>query len=755
MKQREVVLSSLSRYARSHRLYIAGLVFFILLAFITLHAILFNTGTLVAGYDYFNYNWDFWWIHHATTTPGLNVYMNSFVMAPFMNNFGYHALTAFWYPVWALVEPVAGTLTAMNVIIFIGCVLNGYMLFVFLLREKVHPALALLGGAVLQVSPISRYFYYNTHINLMDWFWLPTHLLLWGNIVRAVSGRRWRAVIIWAVVEGIALWATGHTDLQFPIFVAFVLVPYGLWTLWQSRPRTPPERLTTSLPISRTQVSIVGAGVIVLIVAVVLLWFIGPLPYMRQFTGTLTPGTVEDRPGIPFPGGFLSTYPVWWLWNVPTMGGFVTVALLASVVVSFTQLRKKLPSGRWFWLLVALPPMIFAMGPNITLFGATIPMPYRLLFSVTNGMLRMPWRLGPIFIVAAVIFICLTWTPLLPRLLSRRVFAITSLFLLLALDIRLYETAPLAPVLKPYQFYDTIGAEQGEKYDNLVLLEVPTGAGTGEILVGDERVITFQYYGMRHHKRTLNGFISRAPLEHFWYIRTDDPMLSWLGQRRLLEADAVEAQLRQRITEWPIGYIVIHQDYVGLNGSTNQEIIGYLNSLPDLVCPVYVEGDALVYRTTAHPDGCPPRTPPEVSPGAYQIDIGTPDDVHYIGWGWHWREDVPGLNVRWTGQYPETKLYVDLPPVAYKLTLSVQAFDHDRELEILVNGQSLGTQTVPVASLTALEYEISDELVGDGQHITITLAYDGTDSAAALGLNSDERPLALMVDTIRFSRMGD
>ena len=30
-------------------------------------------------------------------------------------------------------------------------------------------------------------------------------------------------------------------------------------------------------------------------------------------------------------------------------------------------------------------------------------------------------------------------------------------------------------------------------------------------------------------------------------MRTDDPMLAWLGQRRLIEPQAVEAQMRERI----------------------------------------------------------------------------------------------------------------------------------------------------------------------------------------------------------------
>jgi hypothetical protein len=56
------------------RLRALALLFFVGLAFLTLHPILFSTGTKTVGYDFFNYNWNFWWIRHALTTLGLNVY---------------------------------------------------------------------------------------------------------------------------------------------------------------------------------------------------------------------------------------------------------------------------------------------------------------------------------------------------------------------------------------------------------------------------------------------------------------------------------------------------------------------------------------------------------------------------------------------------------------------------------------------------------------------------------------------------------
>jgi hypothetical protein len=746
-----------------------------------LYPLWFHNGSLVAGFDYFNYNWNLWWLRHATSTPGLNVFMSNYVLAPFMNNFGYHALAAFWYPVWALVEPLGGTLTAVNLIIALGCFLNGFMLFVFLRQQGVHPSLALVGGAALQLSPICRYFYYNTHLNLMDWFWLPTNLLLWSQIARVAQTRRLKPLIAWSVLHGVVLYGVGLTDLQFPIFTSTVLLPYGLWTLIQSSqfsvpssqflvpftsssaPGTQHPALTTGkskFGILRSALrtwnselaTLIAAGVLVLTVALALLWFVGPLPYMRQFTGTLAPGIMADRPGIPFPAGYLTMFAVWWHWNTPTMGGFVTLATLASVLVSFTPLRQHLRRERWFWLIVSLPPLIFSMGPTIQVFGADIPMPYRWLHQITNGMLRMPWRLGPAFVVAAMIFVCLTWSPLLARLRAGRTLLLAGVFLLLTYDTRLFETGPLQPVLPSYTFYDDIGQERGPAYDNLVLLEVPTAAGTGEILVGDSRAISFQYYGMRHHKRMLNGFISRIGLENFWYIRADDPMLSWLGQRRFLEPANVEQQLRERIPAWPIGYVVVHQDVIGKTAVANQEVIGYLNSLGDLLCPVTVEGDAILYRTSAHPDGCPPRTPPETAPGDYTLDIGAPDDVRYLGLGWHWPEAVGGLSARWTGQYPDAKLYVDLPPGDYRLSLRTQAFHRDRNLKVFVNGQSVGEQRVRKDDLTTLDYRIPAALLDDGRPVTIRLAYDGTDTPKALSLADSDRPLALMVDWVRFKR---
>jgi hypothetical protein len=319
--------------------------------------------------------------------------------------------------------------------------------------------------------------------------------------------------------------------------------------------------------------------------------------------------------------------------------------------------------------------------------------------------------------------------------------------LLMAVTVRLYETAPMQPILYPYTFYQRMGEEDAE----YVVLEVPTGAGTGEVLLGNVQAIQFQYYGIMHHQRMINGFISRAPIENFYYMVEGDPLLSWLGQRRQLEPEAVEAELRDHIFNYPIGYIVIHQDYIGRNTPTIQEIVGYFNSLPDLLCPYTVEGEVIVYRTAWHPDGCADRTPPQLDSGAYQIDIGTAGDEFFIGWGWHWQERVAGLTLRWTGEYPQADVYLDLPPQSYTLTFAAQAFYETRSVQVLVDGVTVG-EPLEISTDTLHEYSVAipSDVVGDGQHLTLTLSYDGIVSPADVG-QGDPRRLAIAVDWLRFT----
>jgi hypothetical protein len=701
---------------------------YMLVALLVIYPLWMNNGTHAAGYDFFHFHWNFWWVETALSSPELSVFQSDYVMFPFENNMAYTTLSLFWYPLWAVVEAITDTFTAMTVITFVAIVLQGYAFFVYLRHEQITPMLALLGGLVLQATPLLRYFYYNTHINLIGWFWLPVHLLLWKQVAASIEVGKWRHTVGWAVLQAVGLWAMILTDLQFPLLLGFLLIPYGLLTVWRGT--------------KRLVMLAVGSGIVS--GALALLWGVGLLPAILDGVAGTIPGVVEDRPGIPFPGGFLWTYDRWWEWNVPTLGGFVAFAVVSALLITlFWRKPSPIHRHRWLWFALMLPPLVIAIGPTLTLFGTDIAMPYRWLFDVTDGNFRMPWRIAPVYLIAGFIFAAKTWSPVVDSLsLNVRAPLMAASVLVLAFTLRLYMPGPVQPVLPEYDFYTTIASEPDRDY---VIIDAPTGAGTGELLVGNMDAIATQYYAIIHQRKVINGFLARAPLGHFWYLRTDDPLLSWLGQRRELEPEAVEAQLREIIPSWPVGYIVLHKNFINdPNGEAAREIMGYFNGLHDVLCPVFIEGEAVVYRTSWHPDGCPARLPVEIAPNTYQIDIGTSDDQRFIGWGWYWMESFGGLTARWTGEGDHlAALYLDLPVASYTVTVTMQAFGRAYPVTLSVNGRQVGRVEVSAETIADYTFVLPPDLTGD--NLTLTLTYPDAERQV-----SGERALGLLIDRLIF-----
>ncbi|MFN8421659.1 MAG: hypothetical protein U0528_20795 [Anaerolineae bacterium] len=525
-----------------------------LLSVILLFPLLIDLGGKVAGYDFFHFHWNFWWIQHALSA-GQDIYQTNYVLFPFTTNLSYHTLAISWYPLWALLQPLIGTIASVNVIILIGCWLNGMALFAFLRSEKIPVGLALIGGAALQSLPTVRYFLYNTHLNLMAWFWIPLQLLIWKQILRAVERKPSRAVF-WTLVQGIAIWLMVLTDLQWIIFLAFVLIPYALLTIWRIRQRR--QQLALML---------LTAGGISIAHALALLWYAGPPPSILAFHGVLVPGNVESRPGIPFPDGLIRLLDHWWEWNHPSLGGFITLMLLFALLITFWRRKHSVRADQaqvnskgndaLFWSLIMLPPLILSLGPTLTIAGQAIPLPFRWLFTLTSGMFWMPWRLAPIFAIAAIIAAAKLLTNWFAELSARqRLFFMLISGVVLAFSAGIFSYAPLSDAPANYDFYTTIREDGAPDY---VVVEVPVAAGTGEVILGDPRAVALQYYGIVHQRRMINGFVARAPLENIWWLNTDHPLMSWLGQRRVLDPAEADSELRQLIPEWHIGYFVIHQ----------------------------------------------------------------------------------------------------------------------------------------------------------------------------------------------------
>ncbi len=712
---------------RRHALIIT---FYALWALIALHRLVFHASTHVGGEwvtDYYHFHWNFGWIRHALT-HGLPIYQTDYVLFPSVNNLAYHTLTPFWFPLWALIEPLAGTLIAMLGVMIAALTLTGYCTYLWLRSENAARSLALIGGALVQVSSGMMLAAMLTTINYLSLFWLPLCLLIW----RQVAERR---SLTWALVFGAALYGLLLTDLQLALFLAFLIVPYGVLTVIER-------------PSWRVRGLLMARGVIALIVALALLWFAGPLPHILSAdTSGFSPMPIENAGGIPFPRG--------WFDRFDTYNRVVTLGSLLIPIVIVSLFSRTRDRRRWFWLAVLIPPLILSLGATITIGDDVITMPYTAFHELFRGIFRSPARFDGVIMLAALALVARAWSGWITRSRARQIAVGALGVLLVAVDARPFVPMPIQPVTTTYAFHDAIGRERGAGYDELVVLDIPVAGGSGEAWVGEFAPMQAQFYALAHHKRVINGSLARVPLDHFWHWLYDDPMLAWLGQRRLLEPDLVEPLLRQRIADYPIGYIVVHRDWIGQSAPAVQEIIGYFNSLGDLFCPFAVEGAAVVYRTSAHPDDCAPRIPPQIAPNVYQIDIGSAGDEWFIGWGWHYQEDVFGTTLRWAGEHPQTDLYVELPGGDYTVEIAAQAFHEPRALDLAINDTPLEqTTTVTPDSLTILRFELPADAIRGDNLVKFSLNYAGWRVPAEFN-GDDQRRLAIAVDWVRFTRRDD
>ncbi|MDX2137009.1 MAG: hypothetical protein SF123_02865, partial [Chloroflexota bacterium] len=525
---------------------------YLLLAAIALSALWFHLNTVgdTLPHDYYHMHWGYWWMRHALT-EGVSIYETNHVHYPASTNLAFHTLSPFWYPLWAPLEPLIGTISAVNAIMTVALALAGLCCCLLLRAEGVRISLALAGGVVFMLTPANLFSAMLTNLNYLGVFWLPVCLLLWRSISGQVSDVRLGVLDagVRGIVFGAALWGMLLTDLQWGLFSAFLLIPYGFWTLIravkQKQHRNPVVRLML-------------VGMVAVAVVVTLLWFVGPLPYLLAYdTGSFSPQSIDKAVGVPFPQGLVTRLDPY---ERTLSYGWLIVPLTVIALVLWVQNRKgtkrpvngvSLQMPLWIWLGMAIVPLVLSVGPFVAIGNQIVSMPYVWLHEVLGGVFRVPARFAPIALLPLLVFVGRVISDRAGKMPSQSVrwkegrgfwqLLVSSAVILVALaDGSVFAPMPVRSVVTPYAFYDAMRQEAHE----YIVLEIPVAGGSGEAWVGDFPAMETQFYGIRHEKRMLNGTFARAPLDHFWHWLYDDPMLAWLGQRRWLEPERVETQLR-------------------------------------------------------------------------------------------------------------------------------------------------------------------------------------------------------------------
>lgn len=686
------------------------LAFYLLVCVLVFNRLLLQLDRVVSAgplNDYHLFLWNNWWIKHALFTLHTDPYFTDYVLFPYQHNLSIHTLAPIFAPFNWVFSPLLGNLGAMNAMMWLCYALTGYATFLFMryCGGVRRVSAALVGGLLFTFLPAMMDHAINYHANMWPMLWIPIVMLVWWSVSKA---RGWRGGIVFAFVLGLCLWGLWMTDSQFLIWTPLLLVPYGFLTLARAEDNRQRGRL-------------IVLGLIALAVMTALL-LIAPLPaLLKGEIGPTSPARYLTARAYSLP---LSAF----FFNPGEADRSIgRVIIVLAVAALFIRPRTPRPI-RWFWLALSIPPLILSLGPDIQIGDQVIPLPYRLLHDALNGLYRYPSRFAPIGVLALLAFIGISFDQIR---LSRRNSVTVLLVLAILIDGRLLAPFPVQDPLPDYAVYHEIGAEQGD----YVILDVPVTVHSGWAQVGGDKGHRSMYYQTIHHKKQVNGSISRIPdIEHLFYQQS--PLLGWFSASQPANVPAASEELSRFVREWPIGYVIVHLSW--LDPTASLSILSFLNTHP-AICFWKQERDLVVYRERSR--GCAPLK------DRVEIDFGQQGDEPYLLDGWYPRESIGGAGARWSRATTHLKITM-IPGKDYEMTFNALGFGEDRRVTIRANDVEIGTVALS-GDWTTHTLRIPAQAIGTTGVVTLTFAANGERSPSADGQSGDTRQLAAAYRSVR------
>ena len=256
-----------------------------------------------------------------------------------------------------------------------------------------------------------------------------------------------------------------------------------------------------------------------------------------------------------------------------------------------------------------------------------------------------------------------------------------------------------------------------------------------------------QYYAVFHHKRLINGNISRAPAGTTHDYRQWKLITALAEERSIPDLNTARTEFQQLSRDWDIRYVIIHRDMIAPDLAN--WAAGFFNTRSDW-CLVDEEGPLLAYHRL---DGnaCPTASLLDPPPDG-AIKIGDGSDDRYLGPGWYLAENIGGPQARWTGSQTTAEVRVHLTNRPYRVTMQATSYLPNQVVTVTANGNLVGRITVADNGWADYELNLSASMIPTDGWITLAFTANQAQSAydRSGGQVDDKRALSVAYDSIAF-----
>jgi len=670
------------------------------------------------SWDYAIYYWNLWWVKYALFTLHRDPMFTNYVLYPNTVNLSLHTHNLALGLLTLPLQYILDLKLIFNGMLVGSFIATGYFTFLFLRRHVQSDWLSTLGGALFAFTPMAISRASSGHLHLLQTWLIPLQLILWENLIAPDHlGRR----ILKAAGFGLIVYMAWMTGFEISIWTLVLLAPYALY-IWLAQCRGVERLRVVGLALV--------AGLCVLGPAL-----IEPIPALLQTRGMVFP--IVDRHTLEF-----QSFQAIWLvirdseWLGFTIGQLIPLLTMLSVIAVSKQ-RK-----RWLWFAIGLGSLIIALGPYWP--GTDIPLPYQLMHKLLGSQYRTPVRFMTPAAFALIVFITLSlgdwfeqknWQRLQPWLASAAIVALV------------FDSGMLTPFSVIYMPDYAIYHEIGHDADEYTLLEVPVGpaSGFGEFGTAPD----LEYYSRIHHKRILNGIVSRVPSDYMSKYERSPLLRGLTGLYDMPALDVAARELADKLNRWDMRYVLVHRDR--LEKERAPGIIAFLNVQPEL-CLVDAEGDLLAYRRINTWADCPRPEMSALPTGTTRLMLGQPGDERYVGPGWYDVENIGGPQGRWAGGMLTSTLRILLPRQDLRVSFNAFAYPEHQVVTVRVNGQPVARFELGDTWQT-YSFDLPASVLPTGGPTLIELEHAKLLSASERtnGQSPDQRPLAAAYSWFEFT----
>ena len=702
--QKEIMKnSSLKNKIIKHLLVIS--IFLVLTIIVTFPMILdFTTQAAGQGcYDKCHMMWRMWWAGFSNEN-NLDFYHSQYIFHP--NGVSISGnLAHFTTGIGSILLNLFGNVLAWNIIWLSGFVFGGYSAFLLSNHLTKNPYSSIVAGIVFTFSTY-HVVHSGFHIGLGMIIWLPLFILILFKILEKNS-----KVLI--LLGGIFLFLASITHIWFFVMLIIFSIIFFVIHIFKQKDVTN-KKFVMNFSL------ILGIGIIASLIMFMPV-LTSDVEYEQRVLNehiTYSSGLVNlVTPTFYHSSQIHSDYKLMLeIYNsldedIGITQSIESFSYLGYSVIFLSILALKFRyKFSWFWVLSGVVFTLLSFGPELKIINnlTGILMPERILFDYVPlwEEFRSPGRFIIMTHLSMGILSAFAVNGIMnSKYFSKKILAIILIGIVVILIFDL-SASPYASHTQPIsKIYEEIKNDNND----FVVFEAPIGSPQGSKLTSHP---SFDYYQAFHEKPIIGGYESRASISTL--TQTDKYFINNF-QLRSSEKDIVKQNLDEHglsiLNYFNIKYIIIHKNEVTALTNLETAVVPtekyFLKKSEKIMSEIlgndkpYFEDDNLI---------------------AYKISKSENSKPYFIlGEGWHRFDSA--INAR--SMYPESNIEIINPKdneIKYSLSIRLLAVEHNRHVEVFLNGKYLQEYNISTDSVTTMKFNEIILLPGKN---TVSIKADG------------------------------